>query len=201
MLNQPGEAAEEYAEARKLKPGEPKALLGLARALQRAGRMDQLRELVPELGERGDDSEALLHLGRFAMIDNRWADAERYLSKAVGLAPFDNEIHKELAVALHQLGRTDDARRHVDRTRAIEADMAQLEKKLGEILKTPNNPEPLLEAGRICLRNGQTSEGLRWLAGALDVAPQHKATHKELADYFAASGNPEREKYHRALSR
>ncbi len=200
MVNQPGEAIDEFDEVRRLKPGEPIALLGLARSLHRAGRMDRLRELVPELEGRTSDSEALLHLGRFAMTEQRWADADRYLSRAVQLAPFDHEIHKELAVALHQLGRTDEAHHHAERVRAIEADLARVEKLLGEILKSPGNPELRLEAGRIYLRLGQTTEGLRWLAGALDVAPDHKATHKELADYFAASGNPEREKYHRAMA-
>ena len=49
-------------------------------------------------------------------------------------------------------------------------------------------------------RNGQDAEGLRWLYGALEVAPGHKPTHAALADYFASQGDVERAEHHRRLA-
>ena len=47
----------------------------------------------------------------------------------------------------------------------------RLEKVFQAMVKAPADPAPRLEAGRICLRNGQVSEGLRWLSGVLDLVP------------------------------
>jgi Flp pilus assembly protein TadD len=137
-------------------------------------------------------------VGRIAVREHRWSDAERLLTRAVLIAPHDYEIHRELAVCLYQLNRPDEARLHAERSREIEADRAKLEQLLVEVVKTPRDPAPRAEAGRICIKNGQTSEGLRWLVGALEFAPDHKPTHAALAEYYAANGDHERAKHHRA---
>jgi predicted Zn-dependent protease len=198
--NQLPEAADIFAQARRLAPGNPAALLGYSRALIRLERTEEVRQLIPELEQRGDDSEALLRCGEFALLEKRWADAEGYLGRALRLAPADHEVHKNLAVCLFQLGRTEDAHRHAERARAIEADLARLEKLVGAMLKAPRDPAPRLEAGQLCLKNGQRTEGLRWLEGALEIAPDHKPTHQALAAFFAAQGDTQRAESHSKMA-
>ena len=53
----------------------------------------------------------------------------------------------------------------------------------------------------ICLRNGQTSEGLRWLLGALELAPNDKLTHAALADYYTSPGDLNLSAIHRQRAR
>jgi tetratricopeptide (TPR) repeat protein len=199
--NRVQEAVDAYTEARNLVPGDVRALHGLARALCRPERLDEFRQLAPELERRSDDSEALYHCGRFAIFERRWADAEQLLGRAIQLAPNDHEVHRELAVCLQQLGRDDEARRHTERVRAIEADLAKLESLVEAVVKSPQNPAPRREAGLICLRNGQVQEGLRWLHGVLETTPNDRTTHEALADYFASQGNTERAAYHRQKAR
>jgi tetratricopeptide (TPR) repeat protein len=198
--NQLPEALDAFVEARRLAPENTVALLGYSRVLLRLGRTDDLRQLLPELERRGDNSEALMRCGEFAILEKRWADAEGYLTRALALAPNDHEIHKHLAVSLFQLGKVEDAQRHSDRARAIEADLARMEKLVAAMLKAPRDPVPRLEAGQICLKYGQTDEGLRWLFGALEITPGHKPTHRALADYYSAQGDSQLAAYHRKLA-
>ena len=192
ITKEPQQAAESYREAGKIRPGEVRTLLGLTRAMLLTGNKDEIAKLVPELEQLRDHSEALLHLGRFAIQEQRWADAERYLSRAVQLAPNDHEVHRELGICLFQRDRPEESRKHTERSRAIEVDLARLEKLSGMTLQAPRDPEPRVEAAEICLRNGQASEGLRWLHGVLEIDPAHKPAHRILANYYAANGDPQR---------
>jgi tetratricopeptide (TPR) repeat protein len=195
------EAAAEYEELRRQQPEQVLYLLGLARCWERLDRTEAARPLIRRLEEQyPDNSEALLACGQFALGEHRPADAERLLRRAVALAPNDHEVHYQLGVCLQQLDLPEEARQHVERAKQIEADLIRLEKVFAATVRAPTDPAPRLEAGQLCLRNGQAAEGLRWLNGALEVAPGHKPTHAALADYFASQGNLERAEHHRRLA-
>jgi tetratricopeptide (TPR) repeat protein len=196
------EAAAQYEELRRQQPEQAQHLLGLVRCKYQPGRTEEARPLIRQLEQQhADNSEALLVCGQFALSEERPADAERLLRRAVALAPNDQEAHEQLGVCLQQLDRLEEARQHLERAKQIEADKIRLEKVFESTVRTPVDPVPRQEAGQICLRIGQTAEGLRWLYGALEVAPDHKPTHAALADYFAAQGNVEQAERHRQLAR
>jgi Flp pilus assembly protein TadD len=196
------EAAGQYEELHRQEPGQAQPLLCLVRCWDRLGRSEDARPLIRQLQERhADNSEALLVCGQFALAEQRPAEAERLLRRAVELAPNDHEVHYQLGVCLQQLDRPEEARRHVERAKQIEDDLVRLEKVFEATVRTPADPDPRLEAGQICLRNGQVAEGLRWLYGALEAAPDHKPTHAVLADYFASQGDLEKAEHHRRLAR
>jgi predicted Zn-dependent protease len=196
------EAADLYEELRRDRPDDLSALLGLARSRDRMGQADEARRLVQELEHRfGEHSEALLECGRFALADGRVADAERLLRRAVELAPGDHEVHYQLGLCLERAGKPDEARHHFERFKEVEADLARLDALLKAVVSRPRDPAPRREAGMICLRNGQPAEGLRWLYGALEVAPHDKATHAALADYFHGQGNLGAAQHHRDRAR
>jgi predicted Zn-dependent protease len=196
------EAAHHYHELHRRQPVEITPLLGLVGALVKLERLEEASPFLRELEEKHPGkSDALFECGRFALRQKRLADAEALLRRALVLAPHDHEVHFELAVCLRQLGRTDEAERHLERFKQIEADMMRLDKVFQQTVKAPADPGPRLEAGRICLRNGQVSEGLRWLSGVLDLVPDHKPTHKVLADHFESLGDTARAEYHRARAR
>lgn len=196
------EAAEEYEELRRQRPDDPAPLLGLARCRDRMGRSDEARPLMRELGEKfADNSEAMLECGRFALTDNRAEDAERLLRRAHQLAPNDHEIHYQLGLCLERVGKSEEARGHFERFKQIEADLVRLDRLLKAVVTTPRDPAPRREAGVICLRNGQAAEALRWLQGALEIAPADRATHAVLADYYSGQGDDVRATYHRQRAR
>ncbi len=178
------EAAGLYEELRQNHTDDLSILLGLERCRDRMGRTEEARALVRELEENfASNSEALLECGRFAITDSRLGDAERLLRRAVELAPNDHEVHYQLGLCLERAGRTDEARQHFERFKQIEADLVRLDNLLKDVVNRPRDPAPRREAGIICLRNGQSAEGLRWLQGALEVAPDDKATLAVLAEF------------------
>lgn len=193
------EAVPYYQDLHRRQPGQLEPLLNLMSALLKLERLDEARPLLHKLeAQHADNSQALLECGRFALQEGRAADAETLLRRAVRLAPFDHEIQLELATCLEQLGQTEESRQHLERFHQIEADMKLLDATFQAMVKAPSDPAPRLEAGRICLRNGQVSEGLRWLSGVLDLVPNHQAAHEVLADYYESIGDNALAEYHRA---
>ncbi len=196
------EAVHHFRDLHRRQPAEIKPLLGLVRALLPLDRFDEAVPLLHRLEEEhADNTEAVLECGRFALRQKRPEDALRLLRRAVLQAPNDHEIHLELAVCLRQLDRADESDQHLQRHKQIEADMKLLESAFQAMVKAPADPAPRVAAGQICLRNGDKSEGLRWLIGALEIAPNHPAAHAALADYYAAERDFTRANYHRQRAR
>ena len=195
-------AAREYREVRLHQPRDLGALLGLLAALQALDRAEEAAPLLRELEEHhADSAAALLERARVALRADRPADGEPLLRRAAALAPNDHAIRLDLATCLERLGRPDEARPHLDRFRESEADMKRLDEAFQATIKTPSDLAPRMEAGRICLRNGQAAEGVRWLLGVLDLAPGHRPAHQLLAEHFESVGEDRLAGHHRALSR
>lgn len=184
------EAANLYDELRQKRPDDLSALLGLARCRDRMGRTDEARTIMRLIEERfSGNSEALLECGRFALAESRASDAELLLRQAVELAPNDHEVHYQLGLCLERVGKAEEAKQHFERFKQIEGDLVRLDALLKAVVTNPRDPAPRREAGMICLRNGQSAEGLRWLQGALEVAPNDAETRAALANYY--NGNRE----------
>lgn len=196
------ESAEQCRQLHLRRPKEVGPLVGLARALLALERFDEAEPYLGQLArEYPDDGDALMVRARFLLRQERPAEAEPLLRRAVELAPSDYQVHNELGVCLGRLEKTDESRRHLERAKQIQGDVVALEQALIDMSKTPRDPRPRREAGKICLRNGHEAEGLRWLRGALDVAPNDKATHTILADYYASKGDTKQADVHRARAR
>lgn len=191
-------AAAEYEALRAARPDDPFPVLGLARCRDRAGDNAGARALLTELtGRFPDYTEGLLEAGKLALKEDRAADAEPPLRKAAGLVPNHHEVRYNLGLCLERLGRTDEARGHFEAFKRIEGDMKRLDELLQAVVKAPADPAPRREAAAVCLRNGQSGEALRWLQGALEVAPGDRATHAALAELYLSAGAAERAAYHR----
>lgn len=200
--NQYEQAVPHYQLLHRRRPDDLEPLLHLASALVNLERIEEARPLFLELqAKHTDSSQALLEIGRFAIQEDRPEDAEPLLRRAAELTPYDHEIHLDLATALERLGRSEESRTHLERFEQIEADMKLLDAAFQAMVKAPSDPEPRLQAGRICLRNGQVTEGLRWLSGVLDLVPDHQATHEALADYYESQGEKALAKQHRVQIR
>jgi Flp pilus assembly protein TadD len=195
--NQYEQALPHYHYLRRRLPDDLEPLVNLASALAKLERWQEAQPLFRELQARhADNAQAQLECGRFALLEERAGDAEPMLRRAAELAPFDHEIQLELATCLERLGQADESRRHLARFQQIEADMKLLDAAFKNMIKAPSDPGPRLEAGRICLRNGQETEGLRWLYGVLDLQPDHPVAHQMLADFYRTSGDPALARHH-----
>lgn len=192
------EAAVEYEALCAARHNEPLPVLGLARCRDRAGKPDEARALLADLTARFPDySEGLLESARFALKEDRAADAEAPLRRAVALAPNDHEVRYNLGLCLERLNRADEARAEFAEFKRIEGDMEKLDELRNAIVARPGDPAPRREAAAVCLRNGQPDEALRWLRGALEIAPTDKLTHGALSDFYTTQGAADRAAFHR----
>ena len=62
-------------------------------------------------------------------------------------------------------------------------DLDRLDELTRQISIAPHNADLRFEAGQIMLRNGQETEGLRWLASALQEDPSHAAAMAEYQEH------------------
>jgi tetratricopeptide (TPR) repeat protein len=195
------EAAGHFERLRQRRPHDPEVLVGLARCWGQLDRFDEARQVLDELLDLGEQgSIGLLERGKLAMQAGRPAEAEAWLRKAVAAFPHDAGSNFQLALCLERLGKTAEAEAFHRRRREIEADMKHLQALYPKTLQAPNDPAPRLEAGLICLRNGQPKEALRWFEGALQADPRHQPTHRALADFYERQGDPTRAEHHRRLA-
>ncbi|HZY89344.1 MAG TPA: tetratricopeptide repeat protein [Gemmataceae bacterium] len=195
------EAAEHFERLRGRRPHDPEVLVGLARCWAQLDRFREARQVLDELLARGDEGGiGLLERGKLAMQEGQPAEAEGWLRKAVAAFPSDAGSNYQLALCLERLGKAGEAEAYHRRRREVEADMKQLQTLYPKTLHNPSDPAPRLEAGLICLRNGQPKEALRWFEGALQADPQHRPTHQALADFYERQGDGAEAEKHRRLA-
>lgn len=196
------EAAALYHTLRERRPDDLAPLLGLLAVDLKLERLDEAKPLLRELKERYPDSAAaLLERGRFALRQGRPAEAEPLLRRTVEQAPHDRDARLALATCLEHLGRSEEARAQLKRFHAIEAEMKKLQEAFETTIKAPAELAPRRQAARICLRNGQPSEALRWLLGVIDLAPDDREAHQLLAEYYESVGAADLAAEHRARAR
>lgn len=197
----PAEAAEHFERAVQHQPHDPAALFGLATCrFQQNRRAEATRLLDDVLAIDPRNSEALRERGKLALAENNLADAEALLRRSLDVQPFDRETHYQLSLCLRRRGKQAAADKHLQRVKQIEADARQLEALYLQIVQKPHDPDPRVKAALICLRNGQEKEALRWLEGALQMAPSHRAAHRALADIYEHHGDKERARTQRRLA-
>jgi predicted Zn-dependent protease len=144
----------------------------------------------------------LIERGKIALETESPADSEKWLRQAVADYPFDSQSNFLLAQALLKQGKEEEGHIYEAERRRIEADLKALEEAFHRVVKNPRDPEPRLDAGRICLRNGRAHEGERWLLSAVEQVPEHAATRAVLADYYERTGKPDlAEVYRRPINK
>jgi Tfp pilus assembly protein PilF len=167
-------------------------LLGLARSHRQMGHTETARQILDELLARNpDDRHALVERGKVALETESPTAAEKWLRQAVAAYPFDAQGNYLLGQCLLAQGREEEAHPYQAARTRIEGDLKALETAFRRVVKAPRDPAPRLEAGLICLRNGQPDEGERWLLSALDMAPGDEPTRTALADHYERTGQPE----------
>ncbi|MCS7272164.1 MAG: tetratricopeptide repeat protein, partial [Gemmataceae bacterium] len=140
--------------------------------------------------------DALIHdntqQGRAYWLRGRWylqvgdlPQAISDLRRAVERDPSTPDNWYCLFQALQQSGApAEEVRQTEEKWRRCDHDLrraGQLAKRIGE---QPWDPELRRQLGELFLRNGQHTQGLRWLQSALEVQADHHATHQTLAEYY-----------------
>jgi tetratricopeptide (TPR) repeat protein len=204
LLNRRGftrEAVAHYEFALRTRPADPAILLGLARAHADAAQLDEAQNRLDELLAADPDStDGLVERGRLALRRGRAAEAEPFLARAVGVAPWHRAGRQLRLLALKDLGRAEGAAR-------CEAKVAELRAEDGKggqlrlrVRDTPGDAAVRWDLYLWCRQNGQADEALALLNEVVRFDPRHARAHAALADYFERAGQPRRAEMHRAAA-
>jgi len=104
----------------------------------------------------------------YATADGLWADT-------VAKRPANARAHHNLGLAVQNLGRFEEAERHLRRAIAL----------------APGSPEPLYNLGLVLTRLERPAEAIALYEAALKLGPDHAATHNNLANLLLATGRPD----------
>src|SRR5438552_2197522 len=153
--------------------------------LVRQGHPDEARQLLERLlAKEPRNGLALQERGRLALQFESAAEAEKWLRRAAAEQPAEREVLYGLLQCLKQLHKDKEAAQVQAQLAQIDADLARLAVVTRQIAATPHDAGLRCEAGQIMLRNGQETEGLRWLASALHEDPSHADTLQTLEEHM-----------------
>jgi tetratricopeptide (TPR) repeat protein len=195
------EAIYHYELALRLRPADPEALLGLSRALADAAELTEAEQRLDALlAADPNHANGLVERGRLALRQGKPAQAEPFLARGVGLAPWHRDGQQLYLMALKELGRTSEALQ-------AEARVAELREADGVGGRLKQRARDSLGDAAVrwdlwlwCRRNGLDEEGFGWLVQLLRVAPRHAEAHAALADHFDLAGQPRRAALHRSAA-
>jgi tetratricopeptide (TPR) repeat protein len=119
-------------------------------------------------------------------------EGEPFLRQAVNLDPFDYAANYQLLLCVQQRGNQTEAQRLKAKMEEILADQRRMSEAVAQVVANPYDPAPRCAAAEILLRNGQPPEALRWLRGALQVAPGYPQAVHLLTVYQRLKLHPNR---------
>jgi tetratricopeptide (TPR) repeat protein len=201
-FKQPKEAFRHFQILKERAYPKPDVLAGLARCQQELGEIDEARTLFDELlTAYPDHAPALTERAKIALADKDTDKAESLLRRALKYDPAYREAHYALYLCLKQAGKEKEAAEQNIKRIQVEADLTRWFALMNhEIPHDPQNPELMVEAAWICLRNSEPDGAIFWLRRALHYDPNHRPTHEALAEYYEKAGQPEQAAAHRKLA-
>ncbi len=128
---EPNKAAPHLEWLSSRRPGDPEVRLQTARLHRTLGQPEEAGRLLDAILESTPEMvSALVERGRIALDLNRPQDAERWLRRALALAPGLREVNLALGDCLRQLGQLDEAKHYQDVVQEIDAKLSKaLEEK------------------------------------------------------------------------
>jgi predicted Zn-dependent protease len=191
-------ALEAYQEVLHARPGDAEALFGVAHCRYFLGQKDEARKVLDELlAAQPGNVKACYLRGLLAKDAGDFPEALAWLRKTEGLAPHKPDVTAALAQVLGQLGEAEEARKYEAKLQELQERQEALDKLRRRVRAEPTNVTLRFEAGQACLALGRDDEAGNWFQSVLRLDPDHRPTHKVLADYFARLGNAQRAAYHR----
>jgi tetratricopeptide (TPR) repeat protein len=204
QFNEPQRAIRQYRHLLSSHPESVTILLGLAHCRRSLGNFDEARRiLAPLVSKHPNEGHVLSELGKLRLTEKRPLEAEKWLKKSLAIDPRDKSTLFTLYLCLKQQGkgREHEANKYFALHQQAEKDIKRLAELTGRaIAKDPRNPAIPYEIGIICLRFGDTDNGIYWLKKALEVKPWYGKAHLALAKHYERIGNARLSAKHRAFA-
>ena len=198
-VGRPRDALIEYERLRSAQTDNAQILLGLARCHYSLHEVEEAQRLLDELlRQHADHPAGLLERGRLALHAGQLGEAEKWLRRAAARAlPCEFGALRSLAQCLEAQNKHDEARSCLDRLRANEMEVLEVESRMLQANRDPRNVALRYEIARDLMRLGREQDGVAALYLVLEQQPKHGPAHAVLADYFERTGQPDRAARHR----
>ena len=168
--------------------------MGLAECYAGSGDLQKAERLVDGvLAKEPRYAAAVALLGRLALQNGDYEQAETLLRRAVALAPSDRRARHNLVNCLNQSGKTEEAEQHQKDIEERDKNLARFDEIVyKELPERPGDPSLRYTLGKVFLREGYPEEGIRWLNSALQIDPQYAPALQALKDYYDGIAKEER---------
>lgn len=192
------EAREQFERCLEM-PNPLAAKVQLAGCLRSLGEIDRAQKLLREVishdydevlagyaavEETPEHYEAASMLGDIESEAGNDEQAVAVLRLALEKNPRDLAARYALAVALRQLGRTDEAELHFEKVRIARTALQRANPLRERISQFPDDLEARLELGRLLLEHESQRMGVFWLRSVLASDPENREAHELLAQHF-----------------
>jgi tetratricopeptide (TPR) repeat protein len=163
----------------------PEASVGLANSLQALSNTAEATAVLQSALEQFPNNHSILGAAADALIkEGDYAEAEKLLEPDIQAGSMRRELRYFYAIALRGLGRVDEAKPHFDYAAEANEKIAEANRLIVEVSQRPQDAELRFRIGDAHLRYGNIEDGLMWLNGVLEIAPEHLATHSTLATFY-----------------
>jgi tetratricopeptide (TPR) repeat protein len=180
------EAAQEYALYLARHPDDPIALAGAGLNALELGDLSGAASLLDHaLKVAPKDPNALKGRAEVALYSGETAAACRYLDQAIEADSFDDGAYYVRSRVREMLGDSAGAnadRRAFDRLKKEQAELLAMRTSL---MDTPADNDTRAKVVAWCFEHGRQQDGLDWAMAILANDPNHAATCRLLADYYA----------------
>jgi tetratricopeptide (TPR) repeat protein len=195
------EAAEHFRIYLAHQPNDSAALVRLANCQLSLGQTEAARASLDRLFIiHPEDAAGFFVRAKLELAAARPDGALHWLKRAESLAPHETDITYSLVLVLQQLGKQAEAKQYERKLQDLRRQYEQLETVKAKIRGQPDNVVLRDEAAAVSLRLGHAEEAGHWLRSALQLDPNHRPTHKLLAEYFQKLGKADLAAFHRRKS-
>ncbi|HEV3006902.1 MAG TPA: tetratricopeptide repeat protein, partial [Pirellulales bacterium] len=156
---------------RRQAPGDPlvSLVMGLChvkQGLQDAARPELESAVAGDLEPRRR-LQGLAALGQIALASGNFEEAAGRYKEATRCVPSDAAAEYGLGTTLAKLGEDEAAQTHLDRSRVLENQADRLNAINSALMDAPDNAGLRLEAARIMVDQGRTTDAAVWMSSAL----------------------------------
>jgi Flp pilus assembly protein TadD len=117
----------------------------------------------------------LLMRARIDLADGYPGEALEHLDRALAADPYQPETIYQRGVVLHQLGRTEEAWRHLARADELHKGLAEMSDLNRQAERAPHDADVRYRLGRLCVDLGKPQLAASWYRAALACDPRHAA--------------------------
>ncbi len=163
----------------------PEAVVGLANSLQAMSLAEESIAVLEAGSKRFPKNYGILAATADAFIkEGNFGEAEMLLEAKIKLGTRRRELRYMYAIALRGLGRAEEAKEHFAYAAEANEKIVEANHRIAEVSENPDDVELRFGIGDTHLRFGNIEDGLMWLNSALEINPNHRASHLSLAEYY-----------------